>query len=247
MPYSLEQWRDAWNGRCGLSSKEAQLASKRRNGCDRKAMYPKEHGLTDVNDTTANSTKDAPESVNEALADWLGDIVTLESHIEEAMDRQLTLKPASQEIAAAFRRFHDTVRASKYRAQDFQKEMGEPGGNSVVKTAGELLGKAAGLVDKVRKDSVTKSLRDDYVAYNLAAISYTLLHSTALALANHKAAAFAEQGLKTYAGLVQDINELIPQAVVEDLIKNDKVPVANSDIVGTARETIKTAWKSTSN
>ena len=206
----------------------------------------KEHNLTDMNESSTNTTKDAPESVNETLADWLGDIVTLESHIEEAMDRQLTLKPASQEIANAIRRFHDTVRASKYRAQDFQKEMGEAGGNSVVKTAGELLGKAAGLVDKVRKDSVTKSLRDDYVAFNLAAISYTLLHSTALALADHKAAAFAEQGLTTYARMVQDINEILPQAVVEDLIKNDKVPVANSDIVESAQQTIQTAWKTTS-
>lgn len=205
--------------------------------------------MTDTNATETSSTKDAkdaPESVNETIADWVGDIVSLESHIEEAMDRQLTLKPASQEVADAIRRFHDTVRASKYRAQDFQKEMGEPGGNVVVKTAAELLGKAAGLVDKVRKDSVTKSLRDDYVAFNLAAISYTLLHSTALALADHKAAAFAEQGLTTYAKLVQDVNAIIPQAVVEDLVKNDKVPVANSNIAATAQATITNAWRTTS-
>lgn len=208
---------------------------------------PEEHSLTDSNNTATRAAGDAPGSINETLADWVGDIVTIESHIEEAMDRQLTLKPASQDVAAAIRRFHDTVRASKYRAQDFQKEMGQTGGHSVVQTAGEFLGKAAGLVDKIRKDSVTKSLRDDYVAYNLAAVSYTLLHSTALALADQKAAAFAEQGLKTYAGLVQDVNELIPKAVVEDLIKNDKVPVANSDIVDTARQTIATAWKTTSN
>lgn len=190
--------------------------------------------------------KDAPEAINETLADWLGDVVTLESHIEEAMDRQLTLKPGNQEVADAIRRFHDTVRASKYRAQDFQKELGTPGGNVVVKTAGELLGKAAGLVDKVRKDSVTKALRDDYVAYNLAAISYTLLHSTALALEDHKTAAFAQQGLTTYAKLVQDVNEIIPQAVVDDLVRNKDVPVADPSVVSTAREAIQTAWKTTS-
>lgn len=190
--------------------------------------------------------KDAPEAINETLADWLGDVVTLESHIEEAMDRQLTLKPGNQEVADAIRRFHDTVRASKYRAQDFQKELGTPGGNVVVKTAGELLGKAAGLVDKVRKDSVTKALRDDYVAYNLAAISYTLLHSTALALEDHKTAAFAQQGLTTYAKLVQDVNEIIPQAAVDDLVRNKDVPVADPSVVSTARAAIQTAWKTTS-
>lgn len=199
--------------------------------------------MTDMHDT---AKKDAPEAINETLADWLGDVVTLESHIEEAMDRQLTLKPGNQEVADAIRRFHDTVRASKYRAQDFQKELGTPGGNVVVKTAGELLGKAAGLVDKVRKDSVTKALRDDYVAYNLAAISYTLLHSTALALEDHKTAAFAQQGLTTYAKLVQDVNEIIPQAAVDDLVRNKDVPVADPSVVSTARAAIQTAWKTTS-
>lgn len=199
--------------------------------------------MTDIHDT---AKKDAPEAINETLADWLSDVVTLESHIEEAMDRQLTLKPGNQEVADAIRRFHDAVRASKYRAQDFQKELGTPGGNVVVKTAGELLGKAAGLVDKVRKDSVTKALRDDYVAYNLAAISYTLLHSTALALKDHKTAAFAQQGLTTYAKLVQDVNAILPRAVVDDLVRNDDVPVADPSVVSTARETIQTVWKTTS-
>lgn len=202
--------------------------------------------MSDTKDATTSSS-DAKKVMSETLADWLGDVVTLESHIEEAMDRQLTLKPASQETADAIRRFHDTIRASKYRAEDFQKQLGEPGGHSVVKTAGELLGKAAGLVDKVRKDSVSKALRDDYVAYNLAAMSYTMLHSTALALEDHKTATFAEQGLTTYAALVQDINELMPKVIVEDLIKNDEVPVANASVADEARKTIQKAWKTTAN
>lgn len=193
-----------------------------------------------------NTAEKAEKIQNETLADWLGDVVTLEGHIEEAMDRQLTLKPVSQETAEAIRRFHDTVRDSKYRAEDFQKQMGATGGHPIVKGAGELLGVAAGLIDKVRKDSVSKALRDDYVAYNMAAMSYTMLHSTALALEDQKTADFAEQGLITYAALVQDVNELIPKVVLEDLVENDEVPVANAAIVDSARSTIQRAWKTTS-
>lgn len=200
-----------------------------------------------MSDTNTTSGSEDKKVMNETLADWLGDVVTLEAHIEEAMDRQLTLKPASQETADAIRRFHDTVRASKYRAEDFQKQLGEPASQVVLKAAGDLLGKAAGLIDKVRKDSVSKALRDDYVAYNMAAMSYTMLHSTALALDDHSTAAFAEQGLTTYAALVQDINELMPKVVVEDLIKNDEVPVANASVADEARRVIQKAWKSTAN
>lgn len=194
---------------------------------------------------TAPSKDEAPKS--HAIADWVGDIVNLEGHIEEAMDRQLTLKPASQEVSQAIQHFHDTVRASKYRAEDYQKTLGATKGSGVVQTAAEVLGKAAGLIDKVRKDTVTKTLRDDYVAFNLAAISYTLLHSTALALKDQKTVAFAEKGLETYASLVQKINSIIPQATVDDLVKNDEVPVADSTVADEARKTIDRIWAKTSN
>lgn len=194
---------------------------------------------------TAPSKEEAPKS--HAIADWVGDIVNLEGHIEEAMDRQLTLKPASQEVTQAIQHFHDTVRASKYRAQDYQKELGKTKGGGIQETAAELLGKAAGLIDKVRKDTVTKALRDDYVAFNLAAISYTLLHSTALALKDQKTVAFAEKGLETYASLVQKINSILPQATVDDLVANKEVPVADSSVADEARKTIDRIWAKTSN
>lgn len=201
--------------------------------------------MSEQNTKTAPDKAEAPKS--HAIADWVGDIVNLESHIEEAMDRQLTLKPGSQDTAQAIQHFHDTVRASKYRAQDFQKTLGKTKGGGIQETASELLGKAAGLIDKVRKDSVTKALRDDYVAFNLAAVSYTLLHSTALALKDQKTVDFAEKGLETYAGLVQKVNTILPQATVDDLVKNDEVPVADSSVAAEARKTIDRIWTTTSN
>lgn len=194
---------------------------------------------------TAPSKDEAPQG--HAIADWVGDIVNLEGHIEEAMDRQLTLKPANQEVSQAIQHFHDTVRASKYRAEDYQKTLGATKGGGVVQTASEVLGKAAGLIDKVRKDTISKTLRDDYVAFNLAAVSYTLLHSTALALKDQRTVAFAEKGLETYAGLVQKINAIISQATVDDLVANDEVPVADPTIAEQARKTIDRIWAKTSN
>ncbi len=195
----------------------------------------------------ATTTTQTNEKTQKILADWVGDIVALESHIEEAMDRQLKLTSDNAEITSTIQRFHDTIRASKYRAEEFQKQLGSTAGNPVIKAGSSVLGKAAGIIDKVREDSISKSLRDDYTAYNLAAISYTMLHTTAMAVGDGATQQFAGEGLKTYAGLVQDINRLMPLAVVTELKANDDVPAVDASIVEGCRSFIDSAWKSTTN
>lgn len=103
------------------------------------------------------------------------------------------------------------------------------------------------MIDLMREDGVAKALRDDYTAYNLLAISYTMLHTTAMALEDPATQAFAGQGLRTYAGLVQDINHLMPEAVVQDLKDNDDHPLQNMNVVEQCREAIQSVWQSTAN
>lgn len=64
----------------------------------------------------------APTRMNQ----WLGEIVTLESHIEESMDKQLTLKVENPELIDGIQGFHDAVLASKQRAIAFNDENGLP-------------------------------------------------------------------------------------------------------------------------
>jgi ferritin-like metal-binding protein YciE len=184
--------------------------------------------------------------IHEELVDWVGDIVALEGHVEEAMDHQLKLR-STPELETAIQALHDAVRDSKHRAVAFQESYGTTAGNPVIKAGGELLGKAAGLIDRVRNDSVSKALRDDYTAYNHLAISYTMLHISAMAFQDHAAMSFAEQGLRTYAGLVQDINHLMPAAVVADLMTDDHAPVIKPNVVSDCRAAIDAIWKQTNN
>ncbi|MGI8486834.1 MAG: hypothetical protein ACR2OU_21575 [Thermomicrobiales bacterium] len=181
----------------------------------------------------------------QSIADWIGDIVALESHVEEAMDRQLSLGCDNQDVAMAFKRYHDTVRDSKQRAVAYQKTYGTTSGNPVIKAGANLLGKAAGVIDKMRDDSASKALRDDYTAYNHLAIAYTMLYTTSLAMKDSATCDFAKQGLETYAGLVQDINTLMPAAVVADLQSNEKEPQVDTNVVSEARAAIDKAWKVT--
>jgi ferritin-like metal-binding protein YciE len=185
------------------------------------------------------------KTINKTISDWVGDIVALEGHVEEAMDHQLQIKSSNAQLEQTIQTFHDTVRASKQRAVAYQEQYGTTAGNPVIKTGAELLGKAAGLIDRIRKDTVAKALRDDYTAFNHVAIAYTMLHTTAMALGDSATEAFAEQGLRTYAGLVQEINHMLPLAVVEDLKANDEVPSVESAVIEGCRAAIDSIWKST--
>jgi hypothetical protein len=189
----------------------------------------------------------ASKTTHQTISDWIGDIVALESHVEEAMDHQLEIKSENASLKGTIQQLHDSVRASKQRAEAYQKQYGSTAGNPVIKQGAELLGKAAGLIDKLRKDTVAKALRDDYTAYNHVAIAYTMLHTTAMALDDAATQSFAEQGLRTYAGLIQQINHVMPQAVVEDLKANNEVPSVDQSVVEQCRATIDSVWKSTSN
>jgi hypothetical protein len=132
------------------------------------------------------------------------------------------------------------------RAEAFQQEYGSTAGNPVIKKGSELLGKAAGMIDKVRNNSVSKALRDDYTAYNHVAIAYTMLHTTSMALEDDATMRFAEEGLRTYARLVQELNHTIPAAVVHDLTTSEHAPVIDPGVVEQCRSTIDGIWKSTS-
>jgi len=184
------------------------------------------------------------KQIHQEISDWLGDIVALESHVEEAMDGQLKLD-GSPELTGAIQRFHDTVRDSKHRAEAYQNQYGSTAGNPVIKKGSELLGKAAGLVDKLRKDSVSKALRDDSTAYNHLATAYAMLHTTAMAFNDSESVTFAEEGLRTYARLVQDLNHMMPAAIVYDLTVGDHAPVIDAGVVDQCRATVYGIWKST--
>lgn len=185
------------------------------------------------------------KQINQTISDWIGDIVALESHVEEAMDHQLKLKSSSDSLKQSIQKFHDNVRDSKQRAVDYQKQYGSTAGNPVIKVGSEILGKAAGVIDKIRNDSVSKALRDDYTAFNHVAIAYTMLHTTAMALEDSATEHFAEQGLRTYSGMVQELNHVIPEAVLMDLKDNDEVPVMDTSVLDRCRSTIDGIWKST--
>jgi ferritin-like metal-binding protein YciE len=177
------------------------------------------------------------------IADYVGDMVALESHIEEALDRQLNEVKDDPIALEAVRGFHDMVKAQRDQMKALQQEVGSTAGNPIKKAGSALLGAAAGVIDMVRTEANSKALRDDYTAFNLAAMGYTMLYTTATALGNQRVADVSARHLRGYAGAIQRINHIIPDVVIAELTKDGHTVTGNA--ADQARKTVDSAWKET--
>jgi ferritin-like metal-binding protein YciE len=186
----------------------------------------------------------ATDTGQKTIADYLGDMVALESHIEEALDRQLELSKKHGEAAAAIQQFHDMVKANRDALKAHQEQVGSTAGNPIIEAGSAVLGKVAGLIDNLRPETVSKALRDDYTAFNLAAVSYTMLQTTALAVGDQATAELAKQGLRGHAAAVQKINHLIPTVVVKEL-EEDGLTITDRTAADQTRKALDKIWKET--
>lgn len=193
-------------------------------------------------ETTAQS--DLNEKSQETIADYVGDMVAFEGMIEAALDRQLSMGKDNPTFSTIIKKYHDKVRDSRDRAKAYQEAVGSTAGKPIIEKGSELLGAITGMIQKVRPEGLSKNLRDDSSAFNSAAISYTMLHTTAMALGDTQTETFAAEGLRTYAWLVQDINHHIADVVFDEL-KSDNHTIVDAATPEKCRETVETIWKET--
>jgi len=185
---------------------------------------------------------DVQSKHEQTIADYVGDMVALESHIEEALDRQLTEAQDDPDASAAVKRFHDMVKSHRDSLKGLQEQVGSTAGNPIIAVGAAVIGKAAGVINLVRTEGISKGLRDDYAAFSLAAISYSMLHTTALGLGNKRVASVAEQYLTDYAGAIERINEIMPSVVNRELLKDDHK--TDPSAVAATNAMVAKAWHS---
>ena len=184
------------------------------------------------------------ESQNQdTIKTYVGDMYSLESHIEEALDLQLEKCRDHPKANAAVRRFHGTVRTQRDAMKAHLDELGGPTGGALKAVVSAAFGMAAGVVDKVRAEAVSKCLRDDYTAFNLGAMGYHMLYGTALMLSFRKTAELAERHHKAYTDMVQDINQIVLDVVAWELRKDGHK--VDEKAMDRATETMNQDWRAT--
>lgn len=193
-----------------------------------------------------DSSETAGENERHSIQTYVSDMLALERHIAQPLQRQLDM-PDSKKYTGALAVISQIKGLTDSHVTALEQCLEQLGGHeaSPVKSAwSSLLGVGAAAIDSVRKTKVSKNLRDDYTALSLATISYTMLYTTAAGLGNTLVADLAQRHLADYARLVMQISQIIPDVVLQEL-RDDGESVA----VG-AEETIRQAtnevWKSQS-
>jgi ferritin-like metal-binding protein YciE len=187
------------------------------------------------------TSQEVNEQNQQTIADYVGDMAALESHIEEALDRQLTEVKDDPTALAAVRGFHDMVKRHRDTLKAMEEETGKTIGTPIKEVGAALMGKAAGIIDLLRSEGISKGLRDDYAAFSLAAISYSMLHTTATALGDSRVASLAEQHLRDHANAIMRINDIMPGVVTRELEKDGHR--ADNAAVEATREAVLRAWQ----
>ena len=181
------------------------------------------------------------EKHQKTIADYVSDMAALESHIEEALDRQLTEVKDDPVALAAVRDFHDMVKQHRDSLKAMEEQTGKTIGTPIKEAGAALIGKAAGIIDLLRTEGISKSLRDDYAAFSLAAISYSMLHTTATALGDGRVASLAERHLREHADAIMRINEIMPEVVIRELEKDGHR--ADNAAVQATRQAVLRSWQ----
>jgi ferritin-like metal-binding protein YciE len=175
---------------------------------------------------------------------YVGDMVALEDHIEEAIDGQLKEVKDYAPANEAVNRFHQMAKDHREGLKAHLKSIGGSESSPVKTAVADLFGKAAGMINMVRTEAISKSLRDDYAAFNLAAIGYAMLHTTAHALGQPSTADIAARYLRDYAQAVQQINQIIPGVVVWELRKDGHM--VDDSAEAHSVKSLNEAWRETS-
>jgi ferritin-like metal-binding protein YciE len=191
--------------------------------------------------TNVNSDPDA--DAKHSLQTYVSDLLALERHISAPLDAQRA-SDATAQYPAAQRLIESLHAQNAAHIAALDACLTSIGGHtsSPIKSAwATLLGGAASALGGSRKTKVTKWLRDDYTALNLATMSYTLLHATAIGLGDARVAALARQGLADYARSVIQINSVVPDVVLGELRDDGEKVVA--DAADTVREQTHAIWR----
>lgn len=182
---------------------------------------------------------------NEAINSYLGDMLSLEDHINTAIRGQIQDLKDYPEVVAELKEIQRKVEHHISDLRELTERRKAGGVVTAVKRAGSAVtGAAAGLLDLIRTEGLPKNLRDDYTALSLATIGYVMLHTTALALEDREVAELAQVYFADHARSVIRLNSVIPGAVLA-FLKREGLPV-REDVLGEVGRSIDQVWSSAS-
>jgi hypothetical protein len=179
----------------------------------------------------------------EYLRKNLSDMLAVETHTLESIERQTRERRirVNRNAYDLLRKTERILSSHQIELEEFLSTFEGKAESTVKKTATAVIGTLAGLYGKwLREDPVSRSLRDDYTALNLAAISYTMLYTTARGLGETRVADMALRHLRDLTPLIVELSKSIPVVLAEELTAEGKI--LHPEEASKAIEETQRAW-----
>jgi hypothetical protein len=176
------------------------------------------------------------------LQTYVSDVQALVAHGLQAIDLQAAnLKgKGHDEALQAVRDFRQVLAGHQHALDSRLKALGGAPTSPVKEAVSRVAGLAAGIINKVRPEEASKSVRDDYTFLSHCAVAYLMLYTTAASLQDEETATLAERGYRDCARLVMVVDRIMPTLVSEEL-RQDGLPVV--DVSTRVRSMIADAWQ----
>ena len=159
----------------------------------------------------------AEDKKKDLVLKYLADMVALTGHVYQAIDKQVKETQDEPDINPLLVRMRDDLEAQTDELRQHLDSLGGKGTSPLKELGASVLGVAAGVIDKLRAEEVSKMIRDDYTALGLVNISYVMLITTSLACGERNTAELCARNLKETAGYVEELGKVVSYAVVRDL------------------------------
>lgn len=179
---------------------------------------------------------------NEKLSTYTNDLLNFNKHFLSVVRSQKTSDTLNNTKAVDLLHNIDIALTTQINElENFENLIEESRFEFFKEKAATLFGTIAGNIDTLRKDPVSKILRDDYTALSMLSSGYTMLYTAALVNENENLANFAMRSLERVAQLIAETNQTIPFVVTEELANSntDWNAIAEKALTETQK-----AWKS---
>lgn len=192
---------------------------------------------------TANIRTAMHEKHHDSLVRYVNDVIAMERDILNAVRAQA--RDGRLESYPELTIILDQITQGSEERLGIFKEMTEEEGGSLGAALKEgitaLTGTLAGLYGKVREQPVSRMVRDDIIALDVAAVSYGMLLTLGLAVGHSNCVRFATRGLDSCAPLIVRLTDLLPSIVADELVM--EAPLANPAAVQISAARIREAWR----
>jgi hypothetical protein len=183
------------------------------------------------------------KDAKDVLREYVGDMLAVEKHTLDSIERQVNDERVKEywEAYELILKIETTLNEHTQALERYLSSIDKGVGSLLKKAATSATGVVAGIYSRLRpEDPVSRDLRDNYTSLSLAAISYTMLYTTAHALNESKVSNLALKHLNEITPLITEISRVMPNVVAQELSKEKKLD--HPSIAKEAVDATQKAW-----